>query len=329
VPPTAERLRARLAALPLVIDEAACQAGAAEVPSYPGEPRPTSVVTLAGGGARGCGEHVGWTAAAHAHFRDATVPTLPAGAWTVGAWSAALAALTTDPYERAALEAAAIDLALRQGETSCATLLGTRPRRVRYVVSFGLETDPLAALAAERHQECKIDIDAGWSDQVLAALAASRRVAVVDWKTGGSAAAHERVHRALPYALIEDPGPAAGAWSTSAIAERVSADGWLACTADLDALPRAPAAVNVKPGRMGGVLAALALAARAEARGIDVYVGGMFEVGPGRAQIQMLAALLSPDGPNDVAPIAVAGRPAPRPDRLDVTGDHPGFGATP
>jgi L-alanine-DL-glutamate epimerase-like enolase superfamily enzyme len=328
VPPTAERLRALLAALPVVIDEATCTAGAADVPSYPDEPRPTSVVTLAGCGAYGRGEHVGWTAAVHARFRDETVPQMPAGAWTVQAWSAAVAARTDDAYERAALEAAAIDLALRQAGTTCAALLGVRPRPVRYVVSFGAEADPLAALAAEPHAECKLDAGGAWSDDVLAALGTSGRVAVVDWKTGGDTAEHARLHRALPSALIEDPGAAAGAWRTAAFAGRVSADGWLERAADLDALPGAPAAVNVKPGRMGGVLEALALAARAEARGIAIYVGGMFVVGPGRSQAQVLAALLSPDGPNDVAPIAVAGRGAPRPTRLAVDDEHPGFGAT-
>jgi len=328
VPPAAERLRALLAALPVVIDDVACAVGAVDVPSYPDGPRPTSVVTLAGRGARGVGEHVGWTAAVHARFRDETVPRVPAGGWTVETWSAAVAERTADPYERAALEAAAIDLALRQAGTTCAALLGARLRPVRYVVSFGIEVDPLTALARESRGECKIDVDAAWSDEVLAAVASSGRVAVVDWKTGGETAEHERLHQALPSALIEDPGAAAGAWSTSAFAERVSADGWLARAADLDALPRAPAAVNVKPGRMGGVLEALALAARAEARGIATYVGGMFEVGPGRSQIQVLAALLSPDGPNDVAPLAVAGREASRPQRLEIADAAPGFGAT-
>jgi hypothetical protein len=33
-----------------------------------------------------------------------------------------------------------------------------------------------------------------------------------------------------------------------------------------------------------------------------MYGGGQFELGPGRAQIQMLASLFYADGPNDVAP---------------------------
>ena len=40
------------------------------------------------------------------------------------------------------------------------------------------------------------------------------------------------------------------------------------------------------------------------ANGIALYGGGMFELGPGRGQIQYLASLFHPDGPNDVAPRA-------------------------
>ncbi len=36
--------------------------------------------------------------------------------------------------------------------------------------------------------------------------------------------------------------------------------------------------------------------------GIAIYGGGQFELGPGRGQIQHLASLFHPDGPNDVAP---------------------------
>ncbi len=41
-----------------------------------------------------------------------------------------------------------------------------------------------------------------------------------------------------------------------------------------------------------------------------MYGGGQFELGPGRGQIQYLASLFHPDGPNDVAP---GGYNAPEP----------------
>jgi hypothetical protein len=39
-----------------------------------------------------------------------------------------------------------------------------------------------------------------------------------------------------------------------------------------------------------------------EREGIAIYGGGQFELGAGRAQIQLLASLFHPDAPNDVAP---------------------------
>ncbi|MBV8598815.1 MAG: hypothetical protein JO017_08340, partial [Actinobacteria bacterium] len=50
---------------------------------------------------------------------------------------------------------------------------------------------------------------------------------------------------------------------------------------------------------------------QAEKRGLRLYGGGQFELGPGRGQIQLLASLFSPDGPNDVAPGEYNGAPVP------------------
>jgi len=321
VPPTARRLADALAALTVDVERADCVVGAVVVPSYPGEPRPTSTVTLAGRGERGHGEHVGWTSAAHEAFA-ARVRALPAGRWTVGAFAAELRARVPEPYDRAALEAAAIDLALRQAGATLAALAGVTPRPLRYVVSFA--STPAPAAEARRHPgvELKVDADADWDDATFAALAAVGRVAVLDWKRTGSAADHARGRRHLPDALVEDPGSDPTRWPH----QRLALDAPILRARDLDALPVRPAALNLKPARMGGVQEALAAAAWAETHDVAVYVGGMFELGVGRKQLHALASVLSPDGPNDVAPIARAERPPERPARLDVP-NQPGFGA--
>lgn len=326
MPPTAERLAAALARLTVRVDDVRVDGRRTALPSYPGGPRPTSIVCLAGGGACGRGEHVGWADAAHARFA-AVAGRLARGTHRLGAWCAAARAATEDPYDRAALEAAAVDLALRQAGRTIFDLADAPPRPVRYVVSFGRLADPLAALHAEPSCELKLDADAAWTDAMLDALAGSGRVAVVDWKGAGTPADHARVAARLPGALVEDPGPAGGGWPALACAARVSADGWLAVPDDLRALPARPGAVNVKAGRMGGVFAALGLAAAADAAGVPVYVGGMFELGPGRTQAQALAALISPDGPNDVASIQAGAAAPPRPGRLVVRADRAGFGS--
>ena len=73
------------------------------------------------------------------------------------------------------------------------------------------------------------------------------------------------------------------------------------------------------------MLEVVACAERCAAEGIGVYVGGMFEVGIGRAQLRALAAVLSPDGPNDIAPIGRGDDRLARPARLRVAAT-PGFG---
>ncbi len=326
MPATPEALQAALGALAVTIEDAAAAVGAVALPSYPDGPRPHSVVMLRGAGAAGRGEHVGWTEAAHVACRDHALPRVPLGRLRLAAWSAALAGVVPEPYDRAAVEAAAIDLALRQHGVGLFRLLGVPAHPVRYVVSFERVRDPAAEARRHGDVELKVDADPAWDDATLAALAAAGRVAVLDWKNAGTRADHERGHRLLPDALVEDPCWELAPWS-SALQRRLAADAPLARAADVHRLPVRPAAANLKPARMGGVLEALAAAAACHARGIAVYLGGMFEVDVGRRQLQALAALLCPDGPNDVAPLPRAGEPATRPPRITVDGDAVGFGA--
>ena len=60
--------------------------------------------------------------------------------------------------------------------------------------------------------------------------------------------------------------------------------------------------VNVKPSRFGSLSSLFAGYSHCERTGIRMYGGGQFELGPGRGQIQLLASLYHPDGPNDVSP---------------------------
>ena len=64
----------------------------------------------------------------------------------------------------------------------------------------------------------------------------------------------------------------------------------------------APSTFNVKPSRVGRLRDLFALYDACESRGFDMYGGGIGELGVARGQIQLLAAMFSPDGPNDIAP---------------------------
>jgi len=323
----AAALRRTLAALPLAVEHARCDVHDVPVPSYPDGPRPSSLLQLDGRGASGRGEHVGWTTGAHRAFANAVAALELRACASVGALSTLAREKLAHPYDRAALEAAAIDLALAQAGTDPARLIGHEPRPVRYVLSFERVDDPAARAALEpAHLELKIDADPAWSGAVWRSLAATGRVAVLDFKLSGSAREHEQAHALVPGALLEDPLPSSEPWSPS-LQSHLSLDAAITTAAHVTALDPAPAAVNVKPARIGGVLEALAVVEACATRGIDVYFGGMFEVGIARAQIQLLAALLCPDAPNDVAPIALAGAPADRPPRLDAQPRDAGFAA--
>ena len=84
--------------------------------------------------------------------------------------------------------------------------------------------------------------------------------------------------------------------------DRISYDSPIHGAADLDATPLPPRAVNIKPCRVGNLRSLLEKNAAVEERGLITYGGGMGELDVGRGQIQLLASLFHPEGPNDVAP---------------------------
>ena len=84
--------------------------------------------------------------------------------------------------------------------------------------------------------------------------------------------------------------------------ERVTWDAVIHSVADIEALRWPPRTVNVKPSRFGSVERLFAAYDYCAANGIGAYGGGQFELGVGRDQIQLLAALFHPGTPNDVAP---------------------------
>jgi L-alanine-DL-glutamate epimerase-like enolase superfamily enzyme len=305
--------------------------GAAAALGYvEGEERPTGFVTLEGGGHAGWGECVAWSAAEQEQFAEACPALVPAGGTTVGAFHASLGG--AHRYHAAAIEAAAIDLALRQAGSNPFLLAGRPAKPVAYcrsLGSFSIERagGPVEAVAAALQAEppARIKIDAGaepWPGGTWRALAGTRRVVVVDFKRRGRAADVALVHACLPEAWLEDP-PAEALDPAARWRPRVALDGYVQKAADLAPPPVEPGAVNVKMARMGGLLEALGALEICARRGWPAYVGGMFEVGPGRLQARVLASLFTAEAWNDVAPLDPAATPAP--ERLTMGDDFRGF----
>ena len=316
----AESLWKRFAQLPLEVESYELER--LEQPVTRGFNRVTSVVRLHGG-EEGVGEDVTWYAEAHDR-EQAAGPVLPlAGSWTLESFSAALE--ISEPWRRWAYESAALDLALRQAGQSFADVVGREPRPVAFVVSPGLG-DPPSSRVVRRWLELdsslrfKLDPASDWSDELIHELAETGAVVTADLKAyyrtdddpPPDADLYRRVADGFPKAYIEDP---ALTDETDPVLtpyrDRITWDAPIHSVADVEALPFPPRTLNSKPSRFGYLRGLLDFYDYCADHEIGLYGGGMFELGPGRGQIQYLASLFHPDAPNDVAPRAY-NEPEPR-----------------
>jgi len=315
----------RLASLPLRVDRYELEPLQRDVSSD--FTRRTTVLHLHGGGQEGVGEDVGYDADDQDALQAAGPVQPLAGDWTLASFSDHLETLElwpSDPvwpasvdYRRWAYESAALDLALRQAGTSLAAAVGREPPPVTFVVSLRLgEPATLAPLRARLDRypalRFKLDPTSDWSDELIAGLVATGAVDTADFKglytgtvvdQGADPELYRRVAEAFPDAWLEDPRLTAETEPVLAPhRDRVTWDANIHSVADIEGLPFAPRMVNVKPSRFGPLHRLFAAYDYCEARGIAMYGGGEFELGPGRGHIQLLASLFHPDGPNDVAP---------------------------
>ena len=315
----------RVKDLPLEVSDYALERLEQDVSS--GFTRVTTVIRLRGGGEEGVGEDVVYDTEDHDIAQEAG-PTLPlAGRHTLGSFSDLLGETDLFPqpplrevsplYRRYAYESAALDLALRQAGTSLHDAVGRVPRPMTYVVSLRLgEPATLEPVTSrlERYPELRFKLDPtpSWTGEIAAALRETGSVDSVDFKgmyvgtvvdNPPEVALYRLVIDALPDAWIEDPhlDDAVQAF-LEPHRDRVTWDAPIHGIADIEALPYPPRMVNVKPSRVGSLRELFATYAYCDERGIRMYGGGQFELGPGRGQIQLLASIYHPDGPNDVSP---------------------------
>lgn len=296
-----------------------------------------TVVRLHGSGDEGLGEDVVYDPIDQFRFQRMKNPPKLAGNWTLGGFCEHVASLDLFPvepvkgrvsrlYRRWAFESAALDLALRQAGVALHEALGRDPQPVRFVVSLRLGDPPSLAGIEQRlgnypSLRFKTDPTADWDDALMAALSELRVIDTLDMKgmdTGsfvdraGDPELYGRVVEAFPAVWIEDPDLTVP--ECDAILEphrdRISWDGCIHSTDDIEARPFPPRMVNIKPSRFGGIEALFDCYEYCESRGIGMYGGGQYELGPGRGQAQYLASLFHADAPNDIAP---SGFNAPEP----------------
>jgi hypothetical protein len=195
--------------------------------------------------------------------------------------------------------------------------VGKAVRPLTFVVSTRLgepaTTDRLRAwLDLYPGLRFKLDATPDWSEELIAELRDLGCVDSVDFKgqykgtvvdNPPDADLYRRVVEGLPEAWLEDPGLTPETEEVlDPVSDRVTWDAVIHSVADIEALRWPPRTVNVKPSRFGSVARLFAAYDHCAEHGIGAYGGGQFELGPGRGQIQLLAALFHPDTPNDVAP---------------------------
>jgi L-alanine-DL-glutamate epimerase-like enolase superfamily enzyme len=290
--------------------------------------RVSTVIRMSGSGEEGIGEDVVYDAVDHDAAQEAG-PVLPlTGHWTMEALANHLAGLDLFPgkaperdvsrlYRRYAYESAALDLALRQAGTSLHALVGREPRSLTYVVSLRLgeppSLDPVTSrLANYPGLRFKLDPTVSWTDDLVAQLRETGAIDSVDFKghykgtvvdNPPDVGLYRRVVEGFPDAWIEDPHVEDEIMAfLEPHRDRITWDAPIHGIADIEALPFPPKMVNVKPSRVGSLKELFATYAYCDERGIGMYGGGQFELGPGRGQIQLLASLYHPDTPNDVSP---------------------------
>lgn len=314
----------RLRDLPVSIDEQSYVRLERDTSS--GFVRVSTEIHLHGGGITGRGEDVWTNAADHDAYPD-RIPDIR-GTWTVHELCRRLHdddlfPAAEDPngprFRRWGFQSAALDLALRQAGMSLAEALGRTPRPVRFVQSVRLGEPSTIAPLAERvaldpNAQFKLDPVNDWDEALVAQIVAlgRERVVAFDFKgryhgtpvdTCPDPALYELCIREFPHAWLEDPHDDP---SIDAVLEpsrdRVTWDAPLHTLTDITSLPHTPREINIKPCRFGDLATLTEVYDYCERHGIGMYGGGFFELGVGRGQIQYLASLFHPDGPNDVAP---------------------------
>jgi O-succinylbenzoate synthase len=265
-----------------------------------------------------------------------------------------LDAVRGHPMARAALELAILDAQLRAAERSLASWLGATASSVEVGASLGLHDD-VASLLAEADQaiaagaaRLRVKIAPG---QALEPLLALRDHVGADLPLQADAngtfhASHpdhmselERLD-ALALTCIEQPLAPDDLVGHARLALRlrtpICLDESITSLAALDAAVALGACgiLCLKPGRVGGWVAARAIHDRCVDLGLPVWVGGMLETGIGRAANLAVAGLPGMTLPPDIDPRGrfrpdLADPRRPGPDGRVAVPDDPGTGATP
>ncbi|WP_307484953.1 o-succinylbenzoate synthase [Microbacterium trichothecenolyticum] len=218
---------------------------------------------------------------------------------------------------KAGLELAIIDAALRAEGRSFAQYLGAEKTRVPSGVSVGIQRDPQALVDVvggyldEGYVRIKIKIKPGRDVDDTAAVREAFGVIPLQVDANSAYTLQDADTLAeldrFDLLLIEQPLQEDDLVDHATLAKRLRTpvcldESIVSDKAAADALALGAAAIiNIKAGRVGGYLEAVAIHDRARAAGVPVWCGGMLETGIGRAANAALAALPGFTLPGDIS----------------------------
>ena len=310
----------RVADLPLVVEGCATET-LAPGPEFAEEMHSTRLVRLSGAGEEGRSEDI-------TLFFGAAPELALTGEWTLGAspstsrgWSSGSSRRSGSRRGAGATGATRRPRSIsrsRRRASRCTRRSASSRGRSRSSTRWAwatrrASTRSCAGSSAVPDLRFKLDAARDWTPEIAGGAGGHRAPstrstsrAAMAWRSRTptrSRPMYELVLAAFPDALLEDPHDLPEITPLVAPhAARVSYDAPIHTVADLDALSLPARTINVKPCRVGTLRDLFALYAACEERGLALYGGGMGELGVGRGQVQLLASLFHPDGPNDIAP---------------------------
>jgi len=218
---------------------------------------------------------------------------------TLGSLQAAFRRVRGHAMAKATIENALLDVAARRAGVPLHTLLGYPRKPIMSGISIGLQESIDALLEAvdeavrAGYHRVKMKISRGkdveWVRAVRQRFPAIRMMVDANGDYGLDDADHLRQLDAFDLMMIEQP------LSYSDIAQHAHLQRRLATPICLDESIHSEAdalaaielgacrVINIKQGRVGGLLESIRIARASAARGIDVWSGGMDETGIGRA----------------------------------------------
>jgi O-succinylbenzoate synthase len=228
-----------------------------------------------------------------------------------------LAPVRGHPMAKAALEAAVLDAELRAADTSLARRLGAVRQEVEVGVAVGIVDDVGALLdqvdgyVAAGYWRVKLKVQPGW-DVVPVTAVRDRHPGLALQVDANGAYSLDDLSLLLDLdqlglLLIEQPLAVDDLVGHAEVAKKLATPICLDESVEsADDLRTAIAlgacgVLNLKPGRVGGYLAARAMHDQCVAAGVPMWCGGMLETGIGRAANLALAALPGFTLPGDLS----------------------------